>query len=375
MKTPLAWRKICHQKTHTLVVIAAIGFTITLIFMQCIVFNVCRVSGTVFYDLFDFDLLVISSDYDGLVDPGQFSHQLLQSIKREPEVIATTPIRAVNINWRNPSNGQEYPVQLVGVDLSDPVFRSDHLKTLKSYLSRPMTVMIDRRSLPAIGKWHINDTCRLGASQLDIAAAYSHGIGFSAFGCVVCGSQTFLNVVPYDGSKTTFGLVRLAGDTNRDALIERLRESLPDDVAVVTPEEISVSQQYRWIVQKPVGILLGSGVIISVLVASIILHQILSHDVNNHLHEYATLKAIGYYDSKVKSVLFIQASLWTLLSFLPATLVAWILCRYLNAHTPVPVLLAPGLLVIVLAITATICLVCGTMVLAKLKRADPVDLF
>ncbi len=59
--------------------------------------------------------------------------------------------------------------------------------------------------------------------------------------------------------------------------------------AKAAADELSYQQTKR-----PTGIIFGFGVIIGVLVGIVIVYQVLSTDVADHLSEYATFKAMGY---------------------------------------------------------------------------------
>jgi len=55
----------------------------------------------------------------------------------------------------------------------------------------------------------------------------------------------------------------------------------------------------------------------------VIVYQVLSTDVNAHLKEYATFKAMGYNNAYLLSVVFEEAVILAVLGFVPGTILPW----------------------------------------------------
>jgi putative ABC transport system permease protein len=63
-------------------------------------------------------------------------------------------------------------------------------------------------------------------------------------------------------------------------------------------------------------------VFLTLVVAAVVVYQVLSSDIRDHLPEYATLKAIGYGDGDLARVIQAQAGLYAAACYLPAVLLA-----------------------------------------------------
>ena len=69
---------------------------------------------------------------------------------------------------------------------------------------------------------------------------------------------------------------------------------LPADVEVLSRDAILAREIDHWVNQTSTGQLFAFGVLVAMIVATVVVYQVLSNDVREHLPEYATLKAMGY---------------------------------------------------------------------------------
>jgi putative ABC transport system permease protein len=144
---------------------------------------------------------------------------------------------------------------------------------------------------------------------------------------------------------------------------------------VRTVEEASARDQRFQTTQRPVGLVFGFGVVIGVLVGVIIVYQVLSTDVADHLKEYATFKAIGYPQRFFLGVVFEEALILGLLGFVPGFLVSLGLYAAVAAATGLPLAMTSARAGAVLLGTVAMCALSGAMATRRLARADPADLF
>jgi putative ABC transport system permease protein len=127
--------------------------------------------------------------------------------------------------------------------------------------------------------------------------------------------------------------------------------------------------------QRPVGLVFGFGVVIGILVGIIIVYQVLSTDVAEHLKEYATFKAIGYSQRFFLGIVFEEALILAILGFVPGLLVSFLLYIVVAAVTGLPLAMTVARAVFVLVGTLGMCALSGTLATRKLARANPADLF
>src|SRR5690606_27969937 len=89
--------------------------------------------------------------------------------------------------------------------------------------------------------------------------------------------------------------------------------------------------------QRPVGIILGFGVFMGILVGVIIVYQVLSTDVADHMKEYATFKAMGYPHRFFLGIVFEEALVLGVLGFLPGVVLTMIIYNGMAGATGLPV--------------------------------------
>ena len=123
------------------------------------------------------------------------------------------------------------------------------------------------------------------------------------------------------------------------------------------------------------GFIFSLGVLVGFIVGSIIVYQILFGDVMNSLPQYATLKAMGYRDSYVISIVIQQSAILALVGFVPGLLLSMGLYSLLATVTKLTVLMTTTRALQVLALTFVMCVGSGTLATRKLVQLDPADVF
>ncbi len=108
------------------------------------------------------------------------------------------------------------------------------------------------------------------------------------------------------------------------------------------------------------------------MVGMVIVYQILFVNVASHVREYATLKAIGFTNQYLRSVVMSEAVILALLGFLPGVLVSAILYRFVAQATFLPLELTDVRCVTVFGLIVGMCGIAGILALRKLRDADPV---
>ena len=105
------------------------------------------------------------------------------------------------------------------------------------------------------------------------------------------------------------------------------------------------------------------------------LFQILSADIRNQLPLYATLRAMGYSQLRLKRYILEQAWIYALLGYGPALLVGLATFPVIEGLTHLPIFLSPGLAAGVLIASLLMCSLSALLSARRLQRADPAELF
>jgi putative ABC transport system permease protein len=130
-----------------------------------------------------------------------------------------------------------------------------------------------------------------------------------------------------------------------------------------------------WAKNTPIGFIFSLGTLIGFIVGVVIVYQILSSDVADHLAEYATLKAMGYNDVYMLQVVFQEALNLAILGFLPGSAIAIGFYALTRNATTLPLVMTVDRAATVLILTIIMCLLSGAVATRKLRLADPADIF
>jgi putative ABC transport system permease protein len=159
-------------------------------------------------------------------------------------------------------------------------------------------------------------------------------------------------------------------------VVPALMAALPaNEVKVRTLAEAALAERQFQTVERPVGIIFGFGAIMGVLVGLVIVYQVLSTEVGDHLREYATLKAIGYRSRYFVSIVAEQAFILGLAGFIPGYLVSSTIYGALAGTTGLPIEMTSDRALLVFVGTLVACIVSGLLAARKLASANPADLY
>ena len=107
----------------------------------------------------------------------------------------------------------------------------------------------------------------------------------------------------------------------------------------------------------------------------VIVYEVLHSDVNDHLAEYATLKAMGYSDRNLLGVVFQEAIILAVLGFIPGFIGSIGIYALLGSLIRIPIAIRPDVALRVFSLTVSMCIAAGAIAMRKLQSADPADVF
>jgi putative ABC transport system permease protein len=193
---------------------------------------------------------------------------------------------------------------------------------------------------------------------------------------LITSDLNFLRILPQrQKGLIDIGVVRLAPGTNAEAVRDAMVRYLPRDVTILTKEEYIQREQRYWAVSTPIGYVFTFGVCMGFVVGAIIVYQILFSDVSEHLAEYATLKAMGYSNRYLFSVVLEESVILAALGYLPGFLICLGLYRLAADATRLPMQMTGDIAVFVLFLGVVMCGLSGAIALRKIRSADPAEVF
>ena len=109
---PLALRNVVHGGVRSILAVAGVAFSITLVLLQLGFLEAVRITATTVFDQLDFNVVLLSPQYEQFFGPGAFPLSRLKEAESVPGVIAARPLYALMGFWRCPP----FPVDSVPGD-------------------------------------------------------------------------------------------------------------------------------------------------------------------------------------------------------------------------------------------------------------------
>lgn len=439
LRLPLGWRQLRHHPMRLAVAIAGIVVADLLIFVQLGVMGALFETAVTPIRMFKADLLLLSPDARAIGKLGTLPRRRLYQALGVEGVAAGTLLQIGSVDVRSPSKGaisQHASVMVFGVDPDFDGFTDPEIAWQRTVLRTADTALLDRLTrsplAPIVADLSRQDAARIesaehptplpvllslgtifagdaavadeplmhrpsrnpvpassiatgwGAPQVEIEGRtvtllglYSLGASFDSDGSMIVSDQTFLRLF---AGKTVSAvsaiLLRVVPGTDPNAVAERLRAALPaGDTQIMTTDGYAAFVKSYMANNTPIGFVFTFGVVIGLIIGFGIVYQILSADVNDHLAEYATLKAMGYTDRYLLGVVFEEALLLAGLGFLPGLILSLGVYAIMGFGTELAMhmpLLRP---VLVLGLTLAMCCASGAVATRRLAAADPADVF
>ncbi len=381
-KLQLAWLQLIKNKGRLLVALAGIAFACILIFVE-IGFEQALYKGAVRpHEAIRGDLFLVNNQYQSVFRMKSFARSRLYQCLSIDGVKAVHPVYLSQISWKNPLTKKSRDIMIFGVDpLNSPLFLANATISV-SNLKDLGTALFDKNSRPEYGEIaesvikSRNVTLEVNRRAIRIVGLFSLGTSFSADGNMVVSDSTFLRLFPERSpQQIEVGAIDLMPGADQAHVQAQINELLNPGVKALNRQEFIDAEKLYWASSSGIGFIFGLGVIVGFIVGVVIVYQILSSDVTDHLPEYATLKAIGYSNNYLLSVIMEESIILAVLGFIPGVLISVALYEVAKAATLYPLDMTPERLAYVFALNLVMCLVSGFIATNKLRNTDPADLF
>ena len=389
LSIPLAWLQLIHKKVKFLATLAGIAFVVILLFMQLGFQDALFDSAVRVHQVLEGDLFLTSSQYKALTAQQSFPRTRLYQTLAFEGVESVSPLYFQFGKLKNILSGQKYSIFVMGIDPSQPSFKLTQINQNIDRLKLPDAALFDFSSRPEFGP--IADRFRAErelsleiasfnqitkAKRFNIKGLFSLGPSFGVDGNLITNYSTFLKAFPdRQVNNIDLGLITLKDNYEVEAVRDRLVFSLPKDIKILTLAEFIDLEKVYWDLRTPIGFIFKIMVFMGFVVGIGITYQILYSNISNHLVAYATLKAIGFTDKYLLTVVFQQAFLLAILGFIPGIIVAFGLYDIAKNATHLPVIMDLNKSLSVFVSVIVMCSVSGLLAIQKLRTVDPADIF
>ncbi|MCP9931118.1 FtsX-like permease family protein [Cyanobium sp. AMD-g] len=382
MRTPLGWLQLRHDRGRFLVALAGIAFADLLMFMQLGFQAALYDSNTRLDRAFRGDVVLISPKALNLQNLSTFPRRRLLQALDVPGVVEAQGLYIRTVNWRNPQTLHSATVQVLGFDPDADVLRLPEVRAQADRLKLPDTVLFDRGARGRYGEVIARldrgepVTSEIERRTIAVGGLFRLGASFGADATLMASDQTFLRMFPRaKAGSISVGLLTLAPGEPVAPVVRALRRHLPDDVQVLSHADYVQFEENYWRTASPVGFIFGLGTAMAFVVGVVIVYQVLSTDVNAHLQEYATFKAMGFRQRWLLLVVVEQALILAALGFIPGALMPVWLYAVAAKATSLPIAMTLGRATTVFVLTLVMCLASGAIATRRLQAADPAELF
>ncbi|MCC5644829.1 ABC transporter permease DevC [Nostoc sp. CHAB 5824] len=381
-RTPLGWLQLSHEKGRFLVALSGIAFADVLMFMQLGFQNALFDSNTRLHASMQGDIMLVSPQARNLANMSTFPRRRLYQAMDTPGVKSAEAMYLNFIDWKNPQTRQETAVLVIGFNPDKQLFDLPEVNRNLDVIKLPDTVLFDSASrgdyTEAIAQIEQGKpvTTEIERRTISINGLFKVGASFIADGSLITSDQNFLRLFPrQQASSVSLGLIQLEPGHDPEQVAKNLKSYLGNDVKVLTHDEFIAFERDYWQKNTAIGFIFSLGVTMGFLVGVIIVYQVLSTDVNAHIKEYATFKAMGYNNLYLLTVVFEEAVILAVLGFIPGAIVPLGLYHLTRNATNLPVYMTLARAMTVLVLTMIMCIISGAIATRKLQSADPADMF
>jgi putative ABC transport system permease protein len=409
---PLAWLQLKRETVRLLVALAGIGFAVMLMFVQLGFKDALFESAVTLHQNLKGDIFIISSQSTSLISMKSYDDRRLYSALGAPGVEKVSPMMIGFGIWKNPfweglPKPQTRSIMVIGVDPDDEVMSLPGVTLeTRNKIREEDIALFDRRSRDEFGPIPAKFTelqaqgkeieAELEGRRIKVGEIFDLGASFGADGNMLTSTNNFRRIfTSRKAGLIDVGIIQLQPGTNVIATLDNLKKSLPGEYRVnpeLKPEQakqdfilgdirvlsrnafIEVERKY-WETGTGIGFIFGLGTVIGFIVGIVIVYQILYTDVADHISEYATLKAMGYYNRYLLKVVFQESIILAVMGYIPGYLFSWMMYNFTKSATALPIGMTQSRAILVLILTIVMCTVSGAIAVRKVADADPADIF
>ena len=378
----LAWQQLIHDRLKLLAGVAGVVFAVMLMFMQLGFKDALFDSATAVQRNLSGDLFLVHRQTEALWRPIPFARRRIAQALAVPGVQSATEVYAGLGSWRNPWNARKRTILVLACPPGSGVFHFPGVAEHTADLRMAHSALFDRRSHAAFGPIPValttNDTVavHLADRRLWVRGTFDLGASFAADGNLIMSELDFLRHFPGRRmDEADLGVLTLAPGTDLQQAKRGVAALMPMEIRVLDRQDFIRLERSYWEEVTPIGFIFSLGTVMGFVVGVVVVYQVLFTEVNNHLPQYATLKAMGYTNRFLNSLVASAALILAVLGFIPGLLVAAGLYHLARSATFLPMTLLDGKPALVFTLTLVMCLISGGLALRKLMAADPAEMF
>lgn len=381
-RTPLGWLQLRKDRTKLFTVLAGIAFADILIFLQLGFQDALFKTNTQYPRRLKADLIMVSSQAKNFNQLFTFPRRRLLQARDIAGVYSADALYINSVTWRNPQSREKGSLSILGQNPDRPAFDLPEVNSQLEALKIPDTVLFDKaargETADLIAQVEMGKavTTEIGLRTVTIGGMFLLGASFADDGALITSDQNFLRFFPKrEAGIISMGLITLEPGAQPEAVKQHLNAYLAGDVQVFTLEEYIAFETTYLQTNSAIGFIFTIGSFMGFVVGVVVVYQVLSSDVNSHMAEYATFKAMGYQDEYLLGVVFEEALILSVLGFFPSVAISIGLYQLTARATALAIAMPLSRTLWVLGATFVMCGLSGAIATRRLQAADPADIF
>ncbi len=370
-----AWRILSDRPGRFALSVVGVAFAVVVMFAELGFLNGVTDSSINLAVRLRSDLVIVHPESEHLKSGTEYPLVYLHQVRDVPGVAAALPIYLSANYWLNPQDGSRNRVLIIGADVDDPMLDIPEITAHRTELRAPDTVLFDRGARYELGVVEPGTRSRLATRPVRVAGLFKLGPNFAYEGHLFLSTANFMRLPNQRAKDVDLGMVRVAPGQDVETVRRRIQERLPTQVHVLTPREMVERERLITTRKAPVGIVFGVGLVVGFAIGVVVCYQILFNEVNDHLPQFAMLKAIGHFPRFMTALVLHEALILSIGGYGLGAGVGWLLYDLLEEKTGLIMDLSGPRLLLVLALTTGMCLLAGRLALKKVHATDPADLY
>jgi putative ABC transport system permease protein len=370
----VALKILLYDKVRTLITLIGVIFAVSLIFAQLgIYFGLMETSSTII-DHSPGDIWITSKNSKNF----DFSHPIPESLYYH--VLSAEGVQWAEkliVTWANikQKEGGIEQVEIVGYNPDTGVGGPWKMKIGDARaVKNGNYAIVDQSAMRRLKNVNVGEYRDVFWHRLQIVGISEEMKSFTTAPIVFTSYALAQNLIGWVGpDNTVFIIAKVMPGYSVSTVIENLKEKL-QGVDVYSKAAFSRKTRLYWTFETGVGYAFLITILISFLVGTLIVGQTIYNSTNEHIKEFGTLKALGAENMDVYKIIFTQAFIIALFSYLISLIITLVSVRLYEAIDMVMVVKWWTNL-LVFFITFLMCFASAYISIRKIKRIDPAILF
>lgn len=370
----VALRILFYDKVRTLVTLVGVIFAVSLIFAQLGIYFGLMETSSIIIDNTPGDIWITSRNSKNFDFSQPFPEYLYY------HTMSTNGVQWVEkliIAWglMKQKEGGTEQVEIVGFNPDSGIGGPWEMKAGDiTMVKNGNFAIVDKSSMKRLGNIAPGEFREVQLRRIEIVGISEGVKSFTTAPIIFTSHNLAQTLIEWIGpDNTVFLIAKVMPGYSVSNVIESLKEKL-QGVDVYSKAAFSRKTRMYWTFETGVGYAFLITIIISFLVGTLIVGQTIYNSTTEHIKEFGTLKALGAENMDVYKIIFTQAFIIALLSYLLSLIITLFSVRLYEAIDMVMVVKWWTNL-IVFFMTLLMCFAAAYISIRKIKRIDPAILF